>query len=161
MIKKLLILFLVSTAIAVPTRYIYPKERVLEFKSSTNIIEEEDPVFLAHSAYHITDANIDDWQDTYVSFLLGVPYTGANSNVDLGSYDLKVTDINSTGNTRLGDTSTDTITCIGRWIPRTVAADPTSTPTAGTLGEIVFYNDKWYGKTVATGTDTNWVALNP
>lgn len=70
------------------------------------------------------------------------------------------TDLTATGNTTLGNASTDLITCTGRWIPRTVASDPTSNNTAGSLGEIVFFNDKWYGKTVADGTDQNWVALN-
>lgn len=65
-----------------------------------------------------------------------------------------------TGNTTLGDASTDTITCTGRWIPRTVGSDPNANATAGTLGEIVRYGNKWYGKTVASGTDTNWSALN-
>jgi hypothetical protein len=45
---------------------------------------------------------------------------------------------------------------------RTVTADPTGTDTYGLLGEIVFCSadDKFYGKTVATGTDTNWSSLN-
>jgi hypothetical protein len=43
---------------------------------------------------------------------------------------------------------------------RTVSADPTGTATYGLLGEIVFFNDKFYGKIVATGTDTDWVSLN-
>lgn len=69
-------------------------------------------------------------------------------------------DLQVDGNTTLGNASTDTITCTGRLIPRTVGADPTSSATAGSLGEIVFYNNKWYGKTTGTGTDTNWSALN-
>jgi hypothetical protein len=43
---------------------------------------------------------------------------------------------------------------------RTVTADPTGTATYGLLGEIVFFSNKFYGKTVATGTDTDWAALN-
>ncbi|MFA5382220.1 MAG: hypothetical protein WC356_03575 [Candidatus Micrarchaeia archaeon] len=43
---------------------------------------------------------------------------------------------------------------------RTVSADPTGTATYGLLGEIVFFNNKFYGKTVATGNDTDWSLLN-
>lgn len=64
------------------------------------------------------------------------------------------------GSLKLGAASTDIITCTGRLIPRTVASDPTANNTAGNVGEIVFYSNKWYGKTVGTGTDTNWGALN-
>lgn len=44
---------------------------------------------------------------------------------------------------------------------RTVTADPTGTATYGLLGEIAFCsaNNKFYGKTVATGTDTDWLLL--
>ena len=44
--------------------------------------------------------------------------------------------------------------------PRLLLANPTTTATYGQLGEIAYYSSKWYGKTVATGTDTNWTALN-
>lgn len=65
----------------------------------------------------------------------------------------------SLANTTLGNESTDLITCVGRLIHRTLSADPTSTATAGNLGEIAFYNDTFYGKKTGTGTDTNWFAL--
>jgi len=42
---------------------------------------------------------------------------------------------------------------------RSVSADPSGTATYGFLSEIVFYNDHWYGKTVATGNDTNWILI--
>lgn len=70
------------------------------------------------------------------------------------------TDFNVNGNTTLGNASTDTITCTGRMIVRTLSADPTSSATAGTVGEIAYYNNKFYGKITGTGTDTNWSALN-
>lgn len=83
-----------------------------------------------------------------------------NANLSVGKATAPATALDVAGSSVLGSASTDTITCTGRWIPRTVAADPTANATAGSLGEIVFFNDKWYGKTVADGTDTNWSALN-
>lgn len=83
-----------------------------------------------------------------------------NAALSVGKNTAPATTLDVAGSTTLGAASTDTITCTGRWIPRTVGADPTSNATAGSLGEIVFYNDKWYGKTVSDGTDTNWAALN-
>jgi hypothetical protein len=64
------------------------------------------------------------------------------------------------GSMKCGAASTDTITMTGRFIPRSVASDPTANATAGTVGEIVYYSNKWYGKTTGSGTDTNWSALN-
>ena len=64
------------------------------------------------------------------------------------------------GSIKLGGASTDVITHTGRMVVRTLSANPTSSATAGTLGEIAFYNNKWYGKITGSGTDTNWSALN-
>ena len=66
----------------------------------------------------------------------------------------------STGDIVFGNTSTQTATFNSRLVVRNLGADPTSSATAGTLGEIGYYNNKWYGKTVGSGTDTNWSALN-
>lgn len=60
----------------------------------------------------------------------------------------------------LGSASTDTITHTGRMIVRTLSSDPTITSTAGTIGEIAYFNNKFYGKVATTASDTNWVALN-
>ena len=58
------------------------------------------------------------------------------------------------GTAKLGGASTDVLTMTGRVVFRTVASDPQhATPgsrPAGTLGEIVFYNGKWYGCTNAS-----------
>lgn len=57
-------------------------------------------------------------------------------------------DIIISGNTTLGDESTDLITCTGRLIVRTVASDPQdATPAnrpAGSVSEIVYYTGKLY-----------------
>ena len=90
------------------------------------------------------------------SALSGVALTLGASYLDFGSGLLKL----HVAATELGSASTDTITAVGRFIPRSVASDPTAVATAGTLGEIVRNANKWYGKTVGTGTDTNWSALN-
>lgn len=63
------------------------------------------------------------------------------------------------GSSTLGNESVDLITCVGRLVHRTLSSDPTSTATAGNLGEIAFHSDNVYVKTVSTGTDTNWVML--
>ena len=39
--------------------------------------------------------------------------------------------------------------------------DPTANVTYGRLGEIAFYGGDFFGKTTATGKDTNWVQINP
>ena len=44
--------------------------------------------------------------------------------------------------------------------PRLLAADPTVTAAYGKLGEVAYFNDQWYGKTVATGKDTDWVQIS-
>ncbi len=64
------------------------------------------------------------------------------------------------GAVTLGLASTEEINCVGRLTPRDLGQDPTGTVTAGSEGEIGYFSDKWYGKTVGDGTDTNWVALN-
>lgn len=64
------------------------------------------------------------------------------------------------GNATLGNASTQTFTHVGRMVVRTLSADPTANATAGTVGEIAYYNNKFYGKITGSGTDTNWAALN-
>jgi hypothetical protein len=66
-------------------------------------------------------------------------------------------------NTTLGDASTDTITATGRLVLRDLGGDPSAGGgMAGTRGEIAYdsANEKVWLKTVDTGTNTNWVALN-
>lgn len=65
------------------------------------------------------------------------------------------------GNSTIGDAATDTTTHVGRLIVRTIAADPTSSATAGTIGEVVYSSstNKFYGKHTGTATDTNWRLL--
>jgi len=60
-----------------------------------------------------------------------------------------------------GDASTDTYTYIGRLVVRTIAVNPTSSATAGTVGEIVYSSStaKFYGKHTGTASDTNWRLL--
>jgi hypothetical protein len=65
--------------------------------------------------------------------------------------------------TGLGDASTDVTTCIGRFIPRTLGADPLDvTPgsrPAGSAGEIALYTDVLY---LCTNASTpTWVAVGP
>jgi hypothetical protein len=65
-----------------------------------------------------------------------------------------------TGNTQFGDASTDTVTCVGRLIVRTVTDAGPMTATAGTLAEVVYNTSDsgFYGCTVAGSTAT-WVKL--
>ena len=67
----------------------------------------------------------------------------------------------TSGNSTLGDASTDVTTCVGRFVPRTITLDPTSNATAGTIGEVVYAStpNKFYGKHTTTATDTNWRLL--
>lgn len=64
------------------------------------------------------------------------------------------------GNTTLGDASTDTITCTGRMIVRTISS-MTMTDINGTVAEIVYNNldGKFYGCTT-TGNPATWSAFN-
>lgn len=61
--------------------------------------------------------------------------------------------IKSDGDITVGTASTNTLTMTSRFIPRTAASDPQdATPAnrpAGSVGEIAFYNGKWYGCTSA------------
>jgi hypothetical protein len=83
----------------------------------------------------------------------------ANNRVGIGVASPTVK-LDVAGSQKFGAASTDTCTITGRFLPRNLGQDPTSVATAGTRGEIGYYNDKWYGKTVGDGTDTNWSALN-
>lgn len=67
-----------------------------------------------------------------------------------------------TGNSTLGDASTDTITCTGRLLVRSVTDAGPMTATPGTQREIVYNtsDSKFYGCTVTHGTAATWVALN-
>jgi len=137
-----------------------------------------DWTFTNQSGYVLFASSINDgstWTSVfkidsgYVDFLLDKPFrigvgqdlqlghNGTNSYITNSTGDLQIT---SAGDITLGDASTDTITCTGRFIPRQVGADPTSSATAGERGEIVRFGDVWYGKTVGTGTDTNWSPFN-
>ena len=66
------------------------------------------------------------------------------------------------GNTTLGDASTDTITCTGRMLHRSVTDAGPMTATPGTQREVVYNtsDSKFYGCTVTHGTAATWVALN-
>jgi hypothetical protein len=65
-----------------------------------------------------------------------------------------------TGNSTLGDASTDVFTFVGRAVVRLLAGDPTSGGgQAGTRGELARYNDILYIKTTGDGTDTNWAKV--
>jgi len=44
--------------------------------------------------------------------------------------------------------------------PREITDDPTVTATYGRKGEVVIYNDNFYGKTTDTGKDTDWTQIN-
>ena len=61
------------------------------------------------------------------------------------------------GNTTLGDASSDTVQCVGKFLPRQVA----STSVAGTEGEIVYCTgDKKAYVCTGTGDPATWAALN-
>lgn len=66
------------------------------------------------------------------------------------------------GNTTLGDASTDTITCTGRFFVRQVSDAGPMTATGGTLGEMVYNtsNSKAYVCTTSHATAATWSALN-
>lgn len=68
-------------------------------------------------------------------------------------------DVTFNANGTFGNATTDVFTMIGRLVHRTVGSDPTANNNAGSLGEIVNYNDKLYYKTVADGNDKNWEKL--
>jgi len=68
--------------------------------------------------------------------------------------------ITSKGNVTVGNAALATSATDGFFYIPTCAGTPSGTPTAGTEGEIVRYNNKWYGKTVDSGTNTNWSAFN-
>jgi hypothetical protein len=61
--------------------------------------------------------------------------------------------IDNAGNITVGTASTNTMTMTARFIPRTTASDPqhvtAGSRPAGTVGEIAYYNGKWYGCTNA------------
>jgi hypothetical protein len=65
------------------------------------------------------------------------------------------------GDSTLGNESIDLITCIGRLLLRNPAFDPLVTPTAGTRGELIVYDDRLMLKITGTGTDNNWLELSP
>lgn len=69
-------------------------------------------------------------------------------------------DLDVDGDVTLGDGSTDTVTCTGRFLVRQVN-DDNMDATAGTEGEIVYNqdDDKFYGCT-ATGDPATWAALH-
>ena len=70
--------------------------------------------------------------------------------------------LSSAGNWAFGATSTNTITCTGRFFCRQVTDAGPMTATGGTIGEIVFNtsNSKWYGCTVTHATAATWSAFN-
>ena len=70
-------------------------------------------------------------------------------------------DLTVRANSILGNASTDTITCTGRLLIRSVTDAGPMTATAGTVSEIVYNtsDSKFYGCT-ATGSPATWSALN-
>ncbi len=72
-----------------------------------------------------------------------------------------ILDIDNGGDIILGNASTNTISCTGRLVVRSVTDAGPMTNTAGTFGEIVVNtsDNKFYGCTV-TGTPATWSALN-
>lgn len=76
--------------------------------------------------------------------------------------DLNISDaLDVDGNTSLGNADTDTITCTGRMIVRSVTDAGPMTATAGTTAEVVFNtsDSKFYGCT-AGGSPATWAAFN-
>jgi len=71
-------------------------------------------------------------------------------------------DFSFNGNGTFGNASTDTITCTGRLLVRSVTDAGPMTATGGTQREVVFNtsNSKYYGCTVTHATAATWAALN-
>ncbi len=88
-------------------------------------------------------------------------YPGGDSSADT-NVELEVASgtLEVDGDVTLGDVSTDTISCTGRFFPRQVN-DAGMNSTDGTIGEVVFNtNDrKFYGCT-ASGTPATWAAFH-
>ena len=68
-------------------------------------------------------------------------------------------DIDLEQNITLGGDYNDSIIANGCFLPRVLSGDPTTTSIYGKHGEIAYYNDNIYLKTVDTGTNTNWKKL--
>lgn len=85
-------------------------------------------------------------------------YVADTEVLTVASTGITVPAVTTTGNSTLGDASTDTTTNVGRMILRTIAVDPTSSATAGTIGEVVYSSStaKFYGKHTTSASDTNW-----
>jgi hypothetical protein len=75
----------------------------------------------------------------------------ADTGVEFNTPIVNVADLYVAGNFDFGSDSTDIMTMTGRFVPRTTASDPQdATPgnrPAGSVGEIAYYNGKWYGCT--------------
>jgi len=106
-------LFIVSSVFAEPTykkRYNTETNRgdwvndTIDATQVNNFPAESDPVFTSHPAHGLTSDDMTDignlsGTNTGDQDLSGlVPYTGANANVDLGSYDLTTTGIGTFNN---------------------------------------------------------------
>ncbi len=87
-----------------------------------------------------------------------------NRPVTLGSTNALAVggDFSFNGNGTFGNASTDTITCTGRLLVRSVTDAGPMTATGGTQREVVFNtsNSKYYGCTVTHATAATWSALN-
>lgn len=87
-----------------------------------------------------------------------------NRPVTLGSTNALAVggDFSFNGNGTFGNASTDTITCTGRLLVRSVTDAGPMTATGGTQREIVFNtsNSRYYGCTVTHATAATWAALN-
>jgi len=69
----------------------------------------------ASAVYTIVNANSADWGSGITSAeaaTLYVPYTGATASVNLGSQSISATNLTVTGNTTIGNASTDTLTIL-------------------------------------------------
>lgn len=114
----------------------------------------QDDVILGHASSHTTTIA----GNTTVGGTLGV--TGASTLTGATTVTGALT---ANGATTLGDANTDTITCTGRLILRTVASDPldgtAGNRPAGSVGEIAIYSSRIYLCTNAA-TPT-WIVVGP
>ena len=92
---------------------------------------------------HAAEAHVDKW--------LSLAHNGTSGVIAAGG---------ATGALALGAANTDTISCVGRLIPRTTASDPqhvtAGSRPAGSVGEIAFYSGKLYLCTDATPGTPVW-----